>query len=429
MTYPESIKYLESLINYEKIPVYPYEESLKLERIKGFLSLVGNPQDSLKCIHVAGTKGKGSTCAFTAYILKEAGFKVGLYTSPHLLDFRERIRILNRQQAAGSKGKDFEGMISKRGLVNLVEKFKPAIDNYNKISRYGPLTFFEVYTAMAFEYFKNKKTDFVVLETGLGGRLDATNAASAMVCAITPISYEHADKLGKTLAAIAGEKAGIIKSRKAPVICAPQEKEALEVIRKQCAGSKTVLSEVNRNMLRRFKTRLLGAHQQINANVAAKIISAVPFNGVKISQGQIQKGIYNTFWPGRCEIIAKRPFIILDGAQNAASAKALKQSIKENFQYKKLILVLGISGDKDIPGICRELRGISDMVFLTKADNPRACEPQDLTRYFQVKALRKTKSVKEALILAKKQAGEEDLILVAGSLFVAGEARKWLRHI
>ncbi|MBM3244321.1 MAG: hypothetical protein FJZ15_00815 [Candidatus Omnitrophica bacterium] len=127
--------------------------------------------------------------------------------------------------------------------------------------------------------------------------------------------------------------------------------------------------------------------------------------------------------------MSKKPFIILDGAQNAASAKALKQSIKENFKYEKLLLVLGISGDKDIPGICRELREISDTVFLTKADNPRACEPQDLARYFQVKALRKTKSVKEALILAKKQAGEEDLILVAGSLFVAGEARKWLRHI
>ena len=213
MTYPQAIKYLESFVNYEKFIDYPYKRSLKLERIKDFLFLIGNPQDKLRCIHVAGTKGKGSTCAFIAYILRQAGFRVGLYTSPHLSDFRERIRILEYQRIGKSKRvlDVFEGLIGKRDLAGLVKKLKPAIDRYNKSSKYGPLSFFEVYTALAFVYFKEQKTDFAVLETGLGGRLDATNTVNALVSVITPISYEHTQKLGKTLREIAREKAGIIK--------------------------------------------------------------------------------------------------------------------------------------------------------------------------------------------------------------------------
>ncbi len=175
MTYQQAIKYLESFINYEKIPEWSYKESLKLERLKDFLATIDNPQDSLKCIHVAGTKGKGSTCAFVVYILKQAGYKVGLYTSPHLSDFRERIRILEIQnssrQGRENAGKsqipnlDFEGMISKKELAKSVKKLKPAIEKYNKISRYGPLSFFEAYTALAFAYFKEKKIVFAVLVT------------------------------------------------------------------------------------------------------------------------------------------------------------------------------------------------------------------------------------------------------------------------
>ncbi len=245
MTYSEATHYLESLINYEKIPVYPYKESFKLERIENFLRVIGNPQRSLKCIHVAGTKGKGSTSAFIAYILRQAGFKTGLYTSPHLSDFRERIRILKRRsvnlrfgsttlttsrsrQAVSKrqKGCDFEGMIERKDLTRLVGKLKPAVEKYNQSSGYGPLSFFEVYTALAFVYFKEKNTDFVVLETGLGGRLDATNVVKPLVCAITPISLEHTQKLGNTLREIAAEKAGIIKNCQSIVISAPQEREA-----------------------------------------------------------------------------------------------------------------------------------------------------------------------------------------------------------
>lgn len=184
MTYKQAIKYLESFIDYEKLDNYAYNKAFGLKRIKALLSALDNPQDDLRCIHVAGTKGKGSICAFIAYALREAGYNTGLYTSPHLSDFRERIRILSVKRKAKSAKLDFEGMISKQDLARLVEKIR------KKIAPPKP-TFFEVYTALAFLYFKEKKVDFAVLETGLGGRLDATNVISPLVSVITPISLEH----------------------------------------------------------------------------------------------------------------------------------------------------------------------------------------------------------------------------------------------
>jgi dihydrofolate synthase/folylpolyglutamate synthase len=483
MTYREALQYLESFINYEKIVAWSYKQSLKLERIKDFLSTVNNPQSSLKCLHVAGTKGKGSTCAFLTYMLRQAGYKVGLYTSPHLSDFRERIRILGYQDtrslarrgsglpsvASHQLKKDFEGMISKNELANLVTRLKPAIDKYNKDSKYGPLSFFEVYTSLALVYFKEKKTDFLVLETGLGGRLDATNVVRPLVCAITPISYEHTQKLGNTLGQIAAEKAGIIKGyqvtpstrlgtpfgRKSPghqsiVISAPQEKEARDVIRQRCKKLEAKLYEVSRDIIFKeidggfsiegifgrypnLKINLLGRYQLVNASVAVGAIEALKFYGITVDIGSIRAGLYHTVWPGRCEVIAKNPWIVLDGAQNIASALALKQAIKENFssggrlgqnkKFKKLILVFGISKDKDIKGTCLELADFADVVVLTKSRNPRAQPPEALAEYFKDKPTYITQNVKKAKELAKRFAGRQDLILVTGSLFVVGEFR------
>ena len=444
MTYPQAIKYLERFVNYEKFIDYPYKRSLKLERIKDFLSLIGNPQSYLRCIHVAGTKGKGSTCAFITYVLREAGFRVGLYTSPHLSDFRERIRILECQKTAKPKwaSKDreaqvgvkrprspsgcqgaFEGMISRRGLTTLVNKLKPAIDRYNKSSEYGPLSFFEVYTALAFVYFKEQGTDFAVLETGLGGRLDATNTVKAPVSVITPISYEHTQKLGKTLRKIAKEKAGIIKGQgvrgKAVVISAPQEKEAATVIRNRCKEVGVALQEINEPLMG-IKLPLFGKHQRINAAVAVSAVRALKLG---ISQKIIRRGLLNTQWPGRSEVVARNPLVVLDGAQNIASAKALKETIRSNFKYKKLILVLGISKDKDIKGICNEFYSLADQVILTCADNPRAEDPKVLSRYFKGREYFLTGSVKEARQKAMRLAAKDDLILGTGSLFVVGELR------
>jgi len=450
MTYPEVTQYLESFINYEKIASWPYKESLKLERLRDFLAEIGNPQDNLKCIHVAGTKGKGSTCAFIAYILKASGFKAGLYTSPHLADFRERIRILG---ARTRYSKDFEGMISQEELVSLVEELKPAIEKYNQNSQYGPLSFFEVYTALAFAYFKKEKVDFAVLETGLGGRLDATNIVNPLVCAITSISYDHTHKLGNTIKEISGEKAGIIKRQKAKgkrqnliVISAPQEKEAIEVISSRCKQEKVKLYLVGKDLTfvgnrKNFKVngifhrypdlkiRLIGKHQLINAAVAIGTIEALRHYDIKISTDAIRKGLSDTLWPGRCEIINRVPLVVLDGAQNVSSSIALKNTIRENFKYKNLILVLGISKDKDIPGICSELTSLADELILTQAKNPRAARADFLEKVIKKqtpgfrKPVIKTATVAEAKTKALSLAKSQDLILVCGSLFVVGEFR------
>jgi dihydrofolate synthase/folylpolyglutamate synthase len=449
MTYPETVQYLESFVNYEQIPAYPYKESLKLERVKNFLGQIDNPQDSLKCLHIAGTKGKGSTCIFLAYILRQAGYKVGLYTSPHLSDFRERIRILRPQplpvQQAGIDNspqpeKDFEGMISKGELTSLVERLKPPIQDYNKYSEYGPLSFFEVYTSLAFLYFKEKKVDFAVLETGLGGRLDATNVVNPLAAAITPISYEHTQKLGQTLREIAAEKAGIIKNKGSVVISAPQEEEAREVIRARCFEVGSKLYEVDKDIFYDIKKsgfdvrgifdkypdlkiRLPGKHQIINATVAVGAIEALRLHNINVGIDAIRDGLYNTVWPGRCEVVSSNPLIVLDGAQNIASMRALKEAIKENFKYKRLILVLGISSDKDVEGICHEIYDLADGIVLTKANNSRATEPKGLVKYFNGKEVHITDNAKEAKELACRLTKKEDLILVCGSLFVVGECR------
>ncbi len=439
MSYRQALQYLESFVNYEKLSNYPYKEALNLKRFRRFLDSINNPERFLRCIHVAGTKGKGSTCAFITYILREAGFKAGFYTSPHLVDFRERIRILAPSSKLQAPSFDFEGMISKPKLASLVKKLKPAIAKYNRSSQYGPLTFFEACTALAFVYFQEKRVDFAVLETGLGGRLDATNVVKPLVSVITPVSYEHMDKLGSTLRKIASEKAGIIKPY-STVISAPQQQEAMNVIKDKCRKEGARLFVVGKDIkysgrednfrvdspygtCKNLKIRLIGAHQIMNAATALATVSNLGDQDIEVSIDSIRKGLYNTLWPGRCEVVGKTPLIVLDGAQNRASAFVLQKAIKERFRYKRLILVLGTSNDKDIKGIAQELRDLADNVILTKSHNPRAAKPVILARYFGGKEKYITKSIREAKILAKKLAKKEDLILVTGSLFVVGEFR------
>ncbi len=441
MTYPETLTYLDSFINYEKIADYPYKESLKLERIENFLDIIGNPQDDLRCIHIAGTKGKGSTCAFISYILKEAGYKTGLYTSPHLSDFRERVRVLSPalSKPAVAYQESFEGMIPREDLTRLTEVLKPGIERYNKNLKGGALSFFEAYTALAFLYFKEQRIDFAVLETGLGGRLDATNVVSPLVCAITPVSYEHTQQLGNTLREIATEKAGIIKGSY-PVISAPQEEEAREVIINRCRECAARLYVVGSDIryekrssyfdikgafgeYKDLQIKLIGAHQVINAVLAVGVIEALSLHGIFVGIGAIKNGLRKTVWPGRLEAVSKDPLVVLDGAQNVSSAVALKEAVGSSFKYRRLILVFGISKDKDIKGVCGQLYDLADEVVLTRSTNPRATLPADLAGYFNGKKLHLTSDIKEAKAKAYALAQRDDLILVCGSLFLVGEFR------
>lgn len=423
MDYSQALQYLGSFINYEKAAFFNYRESLKLERMRRLAGMLGNPQDALRCVHITGTKGKGSTSAMVASILKEAGFRVGLYTSPHLVSFRERIRINDE-------------LISEGELSGLAERVKAVTDTIDRNTDDFP-TFFEVYTAIAFLYFEQKKADFCVLEVGMGGRLDATNIIEGpLCCGITQISYEHTHKLGGTLSKIACEKAGIIK-KGALTVSSQQAPEAAIRIRAACREKNSRLFEVGADI--KFKkedkrifsmkgifgdypfmeTGLKGDHQLMNAATAVGLVESLRFHDIIISPDAIRAGLKNVSWPGRLQVLKRSPYVVLDGAQNRASANALAKAVKEYFEYDKLVLVLGISKDKDIKGICEELGAVADKVILTRANLPRAEEPQVLKKFFSEAAI--TASVRQAVDLAERLAGPQDLILVTGSFFVLGE--------
>ena len=450
MKYNNALEYVNSFINFERIPKYQYATSFKLERMHAILDEIGNPQEGLKAIHVAGSKGKGSTCAITAYILREAGYKVGLYTSPHLVDLKERIRILDQKPETKSQQLDvFGGMIEEKDLSELIDEVRPVAEKYRDHRTLGKASFFEILTACAFLYLKKKQVDAVVLETGLGGRLDATNVILPKVCAITNISLEHTDKLGNSLGSIAFEKAGIIKGQ-GIAVSANQEKEVIDVIRKVCRERNTELYEVGKDIrysiidsgekgqvfalegpgysYRNLKLSLIGLHQVENASVAIGMLKLID-KDFNIGEASIMQGLKEASWPGRLEIVKKNPYVILDGAQNPASILTLIISIKKLFRYKRLICVFGISSDKDIKGVTSLLDTFSDIIILTKArDNPRAEDVTRLRENFSGlrTSLEETSNIDDALKKALILADKNDLILITGSLFVVGDAMKSL---
>ena len=414
MDYCKTLDYIDSFIDFEKLPRYAYASSFRLERMHEFLRELGNPHLGLNTIHIAGSKGKGSTCAIIASILKEAGYSVGLYTSPHLLDVRERIRILG--EGCRVKGEGFEGVIDIKEFVALIEKIRPVAEKFRNRDELGSLSFFEILTACAFLYFKERKVDFAVLETGLGGRLDATNVTEPLICGITSISLEHTDKLGASLEEIAREKAGIIKPQ-GIVFSAPQDEKIMGVIREACRERNAKLYEAGRDIDKDLEINLIGRHQVENAALAVSML-----NHINIKEEAIRKGLKNVSWPGRLQVVRKEPYVILDGAQNVASIKAVLSSIKEIFRYKRLISVFGISRDKDIKGVSTELDKTSDLVILTKSSNSRAKEPFYLKENFSRTKAEIANDVEEALKLSFSAADKEDLILVTGSLYVVGDA-------
>ena len=475
MNHNTAISYVNSFINFEKIPKYQYADAFRLERMNAILEELGGPHKDLNIIHVAGSKGKGSTCAIAAYILKQAGYKVGLYTSPHLVDFKERIRILEKKPVTSNqKPVLFEGMIGEDEFAEIVERIKPAAEKFREHRTFGKASFFEILTACAFLYFKKRQVDIAVLETGLGGRLDATNVTIPLVSGITNISMEHTDKLGDTLAKIAHEKAGIIKGprtirfaqvrgrphttrvrgRQGGVVSVRQEREAAEVIRKVCRERNARLYEIGKDIkysivssdemsqvfdlkgsgyyYKNLGMNLIGCHQIENASLAISMLRLIDPDKINIEENDIREGLKKVSWPGRLQVIRKNPYIVLDGAHNSASALALADSIKKLFSYKKLICVFGISSDKDIKGVSNVLEMVSDIIILTKAsNNPRAEDVARLKQNFlnSRHGLEESGNIDEAMQKALRLADKDDLILVTGSLFVVGDTIKYLKPI
>jgi len=431
MTYNEAIEYLNSFVNYEEIPSYDYKASFKLGRMRSLSELLGDPHKDLKTIHITGTKGKGSTAAIISSILKAANIKTGLYTSPHLISFRERIKV-----------DDIE--ISEDEVAGLIKEVKSAVDK----SKNKTFTFFELYTAVAFLYFKMKKVDVAVIEVGLGGRLDATNLVEPLMACITPISLEHTHLLGPTLRDIAKEKAAIIK-KGSVCVSGPQADEVNEIIESECARKGVRLYRVGRDIFYEgikteagkevfnvigifgeypyLEMKLLGEHQLVNAATAIGIIEGLRAHNIVVPASSIKDGLRSVEWPARLETVSRQPAVVLDGAQNKASAVALKNAMKRAFKYNKLILILGISKDKDIPEICRELDEVADEVILTKANIIRAEDPGLLREHIN-KNSHITGTVDDAIKMAKSIAKKDDLILITGSFFVAGEAKQILQN-
>lgn len=429
MNYSDTINYLYGL--------QKYGIKLGLVNILKLLSILGNPHHSFPSIHIAGTNGKGSTSAMTASILSSAGFNVGLFTSPHLLNFGERIKVNNNE-------------IPEADIISITDEIRQSIVNLKRLS----LTFFEFITAMCFLYFMRKKVDIAVIETGLGGRLDSTNVILPLVTVITNISYDHQRFLGNTIEQIAEEKAGIIKES-VPVVCAQQENSVLNILEKKSQDKRSQMflydrdftatqlyEDIDKNVLDyegefkidNLELSLMGKHQIINAALALKTSELAakisPEYKKRITPVAIRSGLAKTNLRGRLEIISHNPDILIDGAHNPAAALALAESLKNIFlkKYNRLILIAGIMSDKDITGILKHLLPLSSEIIFTAPDYDRAAEPGilvDCAKSLGYNSI-KSESVSEAVLTAKKLYKNNDLILITGSFYTISEAMEVL---
>ena len=434
MNYQEALSYILSFTDYEKLPAFLYTAAnFDLRRMAELLQRVGNPHLTSPAIHLAGTKGKGSTAAMIASALSAAGYRTGLYTSPHLHTFRERFTI------------DGE-MIAEEEFSALTERLQPEIDEVNRRHNYGELTTFEILTALAFAFFREQRVDFQVLEVGLGGRLDATNVVTPRLSVITSISLDHAAVLGDSLAKIAREKAGIIKPG-ALVVSAPQPSEAEVVIEEVCRHNRAGLIAVGRGVTwkkltsdlagQSFEVKgkagsyqltipLLGGHQLENAATAVAALEALG-----IGHDDIARGLAQVRWPGRLEVLRREPLFLVDGAHNADSARRLREAIGEYLSFDRLILIAGASSDKDIAGIVGELAPLSSLIIVTRSRHPRALAPALLLDELERQGAKgeMAESVSSAVERALAIAKPGDLICATGSLFVAAEAREYIKGI
>jgi len=381
--------YLRGFTDYERMTGVPYGgRTYNLNRMRRLVAALGHPERAFRSVHIAGTKGKGSTAIMTEAILRAHGLRTGLYTSPHLVDLLERIQVGGRP-------------VAPREFVRTIESMRPAL------ARLRP-TFFEIMTAAAFLIFKARRIDCAVLEVGLGGRLDATNVVVPVACAITRIDYDHTDKLGTTLAAIAGEKAGIIK-KGVPVVTSEERPAARRAIARR---ARSMDAKVLAPVPAVPRLRVLGAHQRENASVAMVLAGQV----THLRRKTAAAALASVGLPGRLDVV--RPGWIIDSAHNPFAMRATAASLPK---ARRRIVIFGASRDKDWRGMLRALR--ADVWILTRADNARACAPADLAA---VRPGTTIGSVARAVRLAEKMARKGDLVLVTGSFYVAGEAYRAL---
>ena len=446
MDYKSALAYIEQFIDYERSPDFSRRARFyNLNRISQLLELVGNPHKSLKVVHVAGSKGKGSTAALISSVLTHAGYKTGLFTSPHLITPRERCRIDNK-------------LITKEEVAFYIEKLKPAIDTVSDF-QFGRVSFFEIYTTLAFTYFADKATDFAVIEAGLGGRLDATNVVSPELSVITTIGLEHTSILGDTYKEIASEKAEIIKHG-CPVALAPQHKEARSVIEKVACERNAPIYEINVSVEKDFERvcsrsirnnddipiaqqfdvaaksvyysqleiPLLGKHQYLNATTAIAAIECLKERGYVISKESVYSGFKYLQWHGRTQRVLSFPNVMLDGAHSAVSMHALCCTIRDDFRYNRVIFIVSIMKDKDLTEIGEIISNIADSVIVTQVShNPRVIPAETVQAAWSgiCKNITVCPVPEKAIAAGLSLAFPLDLICVTGSLYLVGQALKF----
>lgn len=449
MSYQEALDYIWTLVNFETTPPETRGE-YTLERMDALMARLGNPQARLRAVHIAGTKGKGSTSAMLESVLRAAGHRTGFYSSPHLHDARERLRM---------DGK----LISEDDFVALVERLRPEFEAF------AGITTFEALTAMAFLWFAEAETDVAVFEVGLGGRLDATNLITPLVSVITPLGLEHTAVLGNTIEEIAAEKGGIIK-RGVPVVTSAQPPAALDVLRRiaderaaplhivaeQWEGARTLVSldgqrfdivQVNwgnaplgehemvphqtvtsvEMVYHDLQLPLLGAHQVANATLAVLALHTLRDEGIAWNEAALREGLSSVQWPARVEVLGREPLVIVDGAHTLESADALVAALRDALPdgWGQSTLVLGIMRDKPLESLLPAFEPLANRVILTRARHLRAADPATLAAHPALAGheVQVIPDVAEAVRLALAGAGPTDLVVATGSLFVAAEAR------
>ncbi|MFP4641086.1 MAG: bifunctional folylpolyglutamate synthase/dihydrofolate synthase [Chloroflexota bacterium] len=432
MNYAEALDFVLSFADYERWPGFGHASRFDLRRMGLLLQRLGSPHLKRQTVHIAGSKGKGSTAAMIASALSDAGFRTGLYTSPHLHTMRERIRIGNE-------------LISEHDFADLVSAIKPAVEETHR-GQYGELSTFEILTTLGFYYFQEQAAGFQVLETGLGGRLDATNVCQPDVCVITSISLDHTAFLGGTIPEITKEKAGIIKPG-VPVVSAPQVPEASEVLRAVCREKGARLITIGEDITWTPKALTASGHplairgQKGEYEVTIPLIGEVQLQNactaatalevLDINHEHIVSGLASVRWSGRMEILKKEPVFIVDAAHNGDSARKLTEALRKNFSFDRSILIMGTSGDKDSSSMIKELAPFFDHVITATAHHPRASPSADLAMAFRERGVEAhaMEDISSAVSGALSQAGKHDLICATGSVFLVAEVIEEVRNI